>query len=442
MSRPFRSALVALVAIGLSALASSASAGEGSVQIRDVAAERPPDVHLVVRVLDAAGNFVPGISPDAFDVFVDGERVDEVEVRQAHPGEEPVALSILIDTSGSMLGEPLEAGIDGAKIVLGALAPEDQVQVVGFGAEIDEVIAFGDEPDPSLLDDLEAEGNTPLHDALSEAVTALEERDDVSERAVVVLTDGRDDGSETAFEDLRSQVASAGVPIHGIGLESPEFEAGPLEELSDASGGEYREAASAGELRDIYQSIAADLRTEYRLSFTTDLRTGDHGVTVVVESDEINGSADAGFQLASAPEPEESESSTLPLVIIGLVVLLALGLTLALAFRRRSGSSPTPSRPVPGAAAGHMLVSGNGQFPLVASGTVVGRDPRAQIVIDEPSVSRTHARFDLDAQGVWVEDLGAANGTRVNGAPVTRQLLQTGDVILLGNVQLELRATQ
>lgn len=66
---------------------------------------------------------------------------------------------------------------------------------------------------------------------------------------------------------------------------------------------------------------------------------------------------------------------------------------------------------------------------------VVGRSPSSDIVISEPFVSSTHARFALQGPALVLEDLNSTNGTLVNGRsildPVT---LRDGDEVQVGDV--------
>ena len=64
---------------------------------------------------------------------------------------------------------------------------------------------------------------------------------------------------------------------------------------------------------------------------------------------------------------------------------------------------------------------------------VAGRDATCEILIDDPSASRRHARFSPRGAGYIVEDLGSKNGTLVNNAPCTDKLLKDGDQILIGS---------
>jgi hypothetical protein len=100
--------------------------------------------------------------------------------------------------------------------------------------------------------------------------------------------------------------------------------------------------------------------------------------------------------------------------------------------------------PAPGAggpaAAGELVpppvvqVTATGQrVPLRAEVTTVGRGAAVGIRLDEASVSVLHAELVCRGPYVYVADLGlSANGTLVNGRPVTRRLLASGDVLYFG----------
>lgn len=68
--------------------------------------------------------------------------------------------------------------------------------------------------------------------------------------------------------------------------------------------------------------------------------------------------------------------------------------------------------------------------------TLIGRLSECDLQLDDPSVSRRHARITPSAGGWAIEDLGSTNGVRVNGAEVGRANLEHGDAIELGNVRL------
>ena len=72
-------------------------------------------------------------------------------------------------------------------------------------------------------------------------------------------------------------------------------------------------------------------------------------------------------------------------------------------------------------------------FPLLDGVTTVGRGQGVDIRLDDPSVSRLHAELVRRGPYVYVVDLGLSrNGTRVNGRPVVRRVLDEGDVLSFG----------
>lgn len=78
------------------------------------------------------------------------------------------------------------------------------------------------------------------------------------------------------------------------------------------------------------------------------------------------------------------------------------------------------------------------RYPLTEQQNVVGRSPTAQVIINEASVSRQHARFMLVGDDVKVEDMGSSNGTFVNDVRAEGQVaLKDADIVRLGTVLLK-----
>ena len=72
------------------------------------------------------------------------------------------------------------------------------------------------------------------------------------------------------------------------------------------------------------------------------------------------------------------------------------------------------------------------ETPLARAVTVVGRHPSCDIVIDHPAISGRHLIFRAVDTTVYVEDLASTNGTKVNGLPVSHQVVHHLDLIEIG----------
>ena len=67
---------------------------------------------------------------------------------------------------------------------------------------------------------------------------------------------------------------------------------------------------------------------------------------------------------------------------------------------------------------------------------VIGRGRKADLILAEATISRAHAALGFDKNGFFIEDLGSTNGTRVNGAPVSKQHLKNDDEIQMGKLRI------
>lgn len=85
----------------------------------------------------------------------------------------------------------------------------------------------------------------------------------------------------------------------------------------------------------------------------------------------------------------------------------------------------------------HVLTGhGPGHPVRLPDGGVFGRLPACEVTLDDPSVSRRHARLKHGPEGWVIEDLGSTNGVKVNGDRVSERALDDGDELRLGSVTL------
>ena len=84
------------------------------------------------------------------------------------------------------------------------------------------------------------------------------------------------------------------------------------------------------------------------------------------------------------------------------------------------------------------------RYPLLGSLTVIGRDATADVILDDPGISRRHSEVRVTHDGPHlvssIRDLASTNGTFVNGERIASTRLIDGDQITVGRTAITFRA--
>ena len=83
------------------------------------------------------------------------------------------------------------------------------------------------------------------------------------------------------------------------------------------------------------------------------------------------------------------------------------------------------------------------RYPLMGAITILGRDDSADIILDDPGISRRHSELRVTTDGphfvTTIRDLGSTNGTFVNGERITSEHLEDGDRVTVGRTSITFR---
>jgi hypothetical protein len=106
---------------------------------------------------------------------------------------------------------------------------------------------------------------------------------------------------------------------------------------------------------------------------------------------------------------------------------------------------PAPPRPRRVNPADRPWLDVDGErYPLMGAMTILGRDDSADIILDDPGISRRHSELRVTTDGphfvTTIRDLGSTNGTYVNGERITTTHLDDGDRITVGRTSITFRA--
>lgn len=194
--------------------------------------------------------------------------------------EKPLRLIVLLDASESMLKElPIvrQAVRQFARSVLG---PNDQLAVVKFSQRAFWLTPFTS--DLKTIDDslnrLEARGETHLYDTVIEMMFELQKQP--GRKALIVLTDGVDQGSSFNLDNLIHYARYSGVPIYPIVKNQAlsrmmhfpfiRLRAERFAQTARESGATYFIIQNESELSGVYQRIRDELAQQYILSFQSE----------------------------------------------------------------------------------------------------------------------------------------------------------------------------
>ena len=244
-------------------------------------------VSLNVTVVDPANRYVTDLDQNDFQVFEDGMKQD---VTFFNKRQQPIALSLLLDSSASM-EDKLETLQKAATEFVRRLKPNDIAQVVDFDSRVEIRQPFTSnrtELEAAILQ-TSAGGSTSLHNAIYISLKELRKvraqaEEDVRRQALVVFSDGEDTSSLVSFEEVldlakRSETAIYAIalrtsePAQSKGFREAEF---VMRQLAQETGGRAFFPARVEDLSGVYAQISDELSSQYTIGYTSknQLRNG------------------------------------------------------------------------------------------------------------------------------------------------------------------------
>lgn len=247
-----------------------------------VYAQQPPvfrsDVKLVrllVSVKDSSGSPVGSLEKSDFKVYDNGAE-QQISVFEHHT-EQPLSISVLVDTSGST-AKDLKYETDSVARFLHAVLregnPDDQASLFSFNWQVSLNSGFTRRIArlEQALRGLHAEGGTSMYDALWLASDKLQDRD--GRHVIIMVTDGGDTTSAKTFHDALEAVQMADAILYPILVMPIKNDAGrniggenALATLASGTGGRVFAPTIGVELDNAFAEILRDLRTQYLIGY-------------------------------------------------------------------------------------------------------------------------------------------------------------------------------
>ena len=331
--------LLAAAALSCLSLTSDAPALQGAPQS---SAQNQPDqsvgtfkvdvnvVNLFFAVKDKKGMLVPNLTKDDFQVVEDGKPQTIRYFRSE--SNQPLTLGMLIDTSPSqqrVLPEEQQAGSAFLRQVLGK---NDLAFVISFDANIDLLqdltassaelgdalrrtrIGGGGQAglNPGPVPTARGGGGTHLYDAVFLASSDVLGKE-VGRKAMILLTDGQDQGSRLKIADAIEAAHKADAICYVVLIADRAYYGGvgmgysgdrEMRKLSEETGGRMIDVGNnEKKLKDAFDQIANELRSQYNIGYTptNPARDGSFRKVQVKSKEGYKVQARAGYYAVAKP---------------------------------------------------------------------------------------------------------------------------------------------
>ena len=239
-------------------------------------------VTVTATVRDRRGRLVKGLAAGDFQVLEQGvpRRITDFRADAS-----PLSIAILFDISGSMrIADRMLAAKFAAYHVLSWLEPgRDEAALFTFDSRLHEVASFTVDTRAlqGALGEVDPFGATSLHDAIADAAKRAAIRTG-RRRAVVVITDGLDNGSGLTPGQVSSIASAIDVPVYIMATVLPidhvgrdgalprpgaEGEDGTVEHLAVWTGGAFFYVSTPSDTSNASRQVLDELRTQYVFAF-------------------------------------------------------------------------------------------------------------------------------------------------------------------------------
>jgi VWFA-related protein len=277
-------------------------------------------VNAVVR--DRKGKLVTNLVGADFEVLDDGTHRPITDFRADRA---PISVALLFDGSGSMqVAAKIESARLAARQVLALLeAGRDELAIYSFDTALHHLEPFALYREDATLErslfGMAPFGMTSLNDAIAATAKDVATRPN-SHRAVIVLTDGRDNHSALSPAEASGIASSIDVPVYIMAVLSPLDHTGattavttespvPVGDLADLArwtGGEFFATSATAQTALAARQMVDELRHQYLIAFEPATRPGWHPLVVRVRDHRLVVRARGGYT-AGQPRTDHFE---------------------------------------------------------------------------------------------------------------------------------------
>lgn len=340
------------------------------IEALNAADQYSSQVSIYVTISGDDENPVSDIPVQAFKILEDGRPVDNIQVSQTN---EPVAVVLVIDTSGSMLAKDksgmtsIDAVKNAAVNFISLLNTKDRIAIFSFNKEPVLEMDFSEDHAAAVnaINSLKSVPNasTCLYDTAYESVKKAAEIPK-GRRAIILFTDGRDEksGQPCSTYSANDVIDAAStktirVPVYTIGV-GKEVDARELGRISKLTGGRNLIADSNADLNPFYKTIAGQLKNQYAIRYKTQAASGEHSLVVKIQHERLLSQDEKSFWAPPVTAlkqplqffgPKAEDRGHFPYITAIIIICLALvtgACVILLIKRKKIPGKPGDEKPV------------------------------------------------------------------------------------------------
>ena len=368
----------------------------------------------------------------------------------AYPVEgQSTAILFLVDVSDPKRKNTVEKkNVAIINEMLAAQKPYEKIGIAVFDSDLEVLVPISSDQAATkeAVKNIKASGQaTEFYKNILSAIEILKKAD-ATRKALVILSDGKDEDRAYTTQDVLAAAKSAGVVILSLGYlekptDSPYLQ--NLQRLANDTYGVYYNATDSKFPADFATQPFAFVEKGGRVAFPYGENVGKQPVAI-----NLGAKSGKGLELVAEVDFPDNRSFFQKIIdfckfnwielIIGITLFIALAVSGFLFLRHRKRN-----RPVRVVYAHLDEIDGmDTRHELTKTASTIGRSSDNDIQLRNDSISAHHAEIHRRREGdFYIVDLASSNGVYVNGSRVNQIEIHDGDLIELGDVRLHFYTT-
>jgi VWFA-related protein len=476
--------IIAISLLGLFLTSNPANAGP-FIKINNIDAKTEfPIVKIFITARNVDQVDLSGLNEENIYIYEDGFRVNYVRVLSYEESKDLLYLVFSIDSSKSISKEYFKKIKKTAKEIIINANPNDRIAIYRFNNEVLMLNSFTNNRAKLIesINKIERHGDkTLLFDAIYDSIDILSKAE-VSRKAIIVFTDGKDEGSSISIKDIVKFSRDLDIPIHFICMKSSKNKT-KLARISKLTGGKLIYSTDANDFAGMYKAIIKMIKSQYVVQYKTMLKPDGkkHQIEARLKYATIRDRDLKEITPAKRIFDIKLPSLSEIILITLFIILIALVIVILYYFLKRNKIAERmyhPAKEFSGAYREYRdsidrseklryerdyvitpqdpeyvyskawLVEKDGpeagrKFPIFWDEVTIGRDEVNTIVVKDDAVSLKHAKIKKFKNAYYLFDLISDNGTFLNRKKLLRpKPLYDWDEIGIGRTMFIFRGSK